>query len=437
NILRIILKQLARLMIRKFNPEIIAITGSVGKTSAKEAIYAALAEKYKVRKSIGGLNTEIGLPISIIGDDKDFSEEELKLIAPNSFFIARQEGKKIRKIFFWIKIIFLALYRLFFLSKSRYPKILVLECGVEYPNDMAKFLEFIKPKVGVITEIGDIPAHIEFFSNPEAVVREKGKLLENLSSSGFAILNFDNETVFNLKEKTRAKIKTFGFNEFSERKPDIRILNFENKIENGKPVGIYFKIESNGNFIPFSFKNIFGRSHAYAIAAGVAAGFIFNLNLVEISESISKNYSSAKGRMNLTVGNKGVYIIDDTYNASPISMKLAIETLGELGGKRKVAVLGDMLELGEYFKKAHKDIGKFAATIVDLLVAVGEGGKIIADSAKANGLAEDKIIIFENADIAVDKIGDIIEKGDFILIKASRGIRLDKIVEKLLSSSLA
>ena len=89
----------------------------------------------------------------------------------------------------------------------RYPKILVLECGVEYPNDMAKFLEFIKPKVGVITEIGDIPAHIEFFSNPEAVVREKGKLLENLSSSGFAILNFDNETVFNLKEKREPKLK--------------------------------------------------------------------------------------------------------------------------------------------------------------------------------------------------------------------------------------
>lgn len=431
NILRTILKQLARLIIWKFNPEIIAITGSVGKTSAKETIYAALAEKYKVRKSISGLNTEIGLPISIIGDDKDFSEEELKIVAPHSFFIVRQEGKKIRKIFFWAKVISLALYRLFFLSKSRYPKILVLECGVEYPNDMARFLEFIRPKVGVITEIGDIPSHIEFFSNPEAIIREKGKLLENLSSSGFAVLNFDNEIVLNLKEKTRAKIKTFGFNEFSEKKPDVRILNFENKIEDGKPVGISFKIESSGNFIPFYFENIFSRSHAYAVAAGVTAGFIFNLNLVEIAESILKNYNPVKGRMNLIAGKKRVYIIDDTYNASPISMKLAIETLGEFSGKRKVAVLGDMLELGEYFKKAHKDIGKFAATIVDLLVAIGEGGKIIADSAKANGLAEDKIIIFENVDIAVNKISDIIKEDDIVLVKASRGIKLDKIVEKL------
>ena len=427
NILRIILKQLARLIIWKFNPEIIAITGSVGKTSAKEAIYAVLAEKYKVRKSIGGLNTEIGLPISIIGDDKDFSEEELKLVAPHSFFSAGQNGKKTKKIFFWIKIIFLALYRFIFLPKSQYPKILVLECGVEYPNDMTKFLKFIKPKVGVITAIGDIPAHIEFFSNPEAVVREKGKLLENLSSSGFAVLNFDNGIVFNLKEKTRAKIKTFGFNEGA----DVKILNFENKIENEKPVGISFKIESSGNFIPFSFENIFGKSHAYAIAIGVAVGFIFDLNLVEISESIFKNYNPAKGRMNLTAGNKGVYIIDDTYNASPISMKLAIETLGELDGKRKVAILGDMLELGEYFEKAHKDIGKFVATIVDFLITVGEGGKLIADSAKSNGLAKDKIMIFENTDIIVDKISDIIEKGDIILIKASRGIKLDKVVEKL------
>ncbi len=431
NILRIILKQLARLMIWKFNPEIIAITGSVGKTSAKEAIYAALAEKYKVRKSIGGLNTEIGLPISIIGDDKDFSEEELKIVAPHSFFIAPQEGKKIRKIFFWVKVFFLALFRLFFLSKSRYPKILVLECGVEYPNDMVKFLEFIKPKVGIITAIGDIPSHIEFFDNPEAVAREKGKLIENLSSNGFVVLNFDDEIVMSLKEKTRAQIKTFGFNEFLEKKPDIKISNFENKIEDGKPVGISFKIESGGNFIPFAFKNIFGKSHAYAVAVGMAIGFIFDLNLVETAESILKNYNPAKGRMNLTAGNKGVYIIDDTYNASPISMKLAIETLGELNGKRKVAILGDMLELGEYFKKAHKDIGKFATTIVDLLAVVGEGGKIIADSAKANGLAEDKIIIFENADIAVNKIGDIIKEGDIILVKASRGIRLDKVVEKI------
>ncbi|MBI5306704.1 UDP-N-acetylmuramoyl-tripeptide--D-alanyl-D-alanine ligase [Candidatus Wolfebacteria bacterium] len=426
-ILKYILKQLVRLIIWKFNPEIIAITGSVGKTSAKEAIYAALVEKYKVRKSIGGLNTEIGLPISIIGDDEDFSEEDLKLVAPNSFFISRQKGKKIKKIFFWIKVIFFALSRFIFLPKSRYPKILILECGVEYPNDMNKFLEFIKPKVGVITAIGDIPSHIEFFSNPEAVVREKGKLLENMSVSDFAVLNFDNETVLNLKEKTRAKIKTFGFNEGA----DARILNFENKIEDGKPVGISFKIESGGSFIPFSFENIFGKSHAYAIAVAVAAGFIFNLNLVKIAESIFKNYKPVKGRMNLTIGNKGIYIIDDTYNASPISMKLAIETLGGLSGKRRVAVLGDMLELGDFFKKAHKDIGKLAATAVDFLVAVGEGGKIIADSAKANGLAENKIIIFENADMVADKIGDIIEKGDIILIKASRGIRLDKIVEKI------
>lgn len=414
-------------MIWRFEPDVIAITGSVGKTSAKEAIYAALADKYRVRKSIGGLNTEIGLPISIIGNDNDFSENELKIVAPHSFFSDKQEGKKIKKLFFWLKVFFLGFWRFLFLLKSKYPQILVLECGVEYPNDMDKFLEIIKPKVGVITAIGDMPAHLEFFKGPEAVAREKGKLIEGLSSNGFAAINFDDKTSMDLKEKTRAQIRTFGF----EDGADVKILNFENKIEEEKPAGISFKIGVGGNFVPFYFNNVLGKTHAYAVAAGAAVGFIFGLNLVEIAESISKHYNPAKGRMNLIAGSNGAYVIDDTYNASPMSMKLALETLGDLEVKRKVAIFGDMLELGEYFKKAHKDIGKLAAKIVNLFIVIGIGGKLMADSAKANGLAEDKVIIFDNSDIAAAKINDIIEKGDFVLIKASRGIRLDKIVKEL------
>lgn len=426
NILKSFLKLLSKLIIWRFQPDIIAITGSVGKTSAKEAIFAVLKDKRRVRKSISGLNTEIGLPLSIIGNEEDFPEESLKLVAPHSFFV-EESGRKTAKLFFWSKALFLGLWRFIFLTKTSYPEILILEYGVGHPGDMSALLEIARPKIGVITAIGDIPAHIEFFSGSEAVAKEKAKLIESLWVGGFAVLNSDDEAVIGLKERTRAKIMSFGFSGGS----DLKILGLEKKFEDREQFGIFFKFEYDGSFVPVYLNNVIGVSHVYAAAAGVAIGLIYGLNLVEATESFLLNYKSLKGRMSLISGKKNIYIIDDSYNASPLSMKMALQTLEEIKNLRKVAVLGDMLELGDFSIEAHRVIGKMAAGIADVLITVGPSAKIIAEEAKKCGLNEQQILIFNSIDEALENIDGIVQKNDIVLIKASRAIGLNKIVDIL------
>ena len=326
-----------------------------------------------------------------------------------------------------VKSNFYGLAHSLFLKKFIYPEILILEYAADRPGDIKELLEIAKPYIGIITAIGEIPVHIEFFSGPEAVAREKARVVESLSANGFAILNFDNEAVMNMKERTRAKIITFGFNENA----DVKISSLENRIENGIPIGVSFKIEYAGSFVPVVLKNVFGRAQAYAAAIAACVGLIFDLNLVEISEALSANYQPAKGRMNLLKGIKGAYIINDAYNASPISMEEALKTLADLPAERKIAVLGDMLELGKYSVEAHESIGRLAGKIVDILITVGPRAKFIAESAKSAGLDESKILSFDTTTEACIAVQDLIKKGDLVLIKASRAVGLEKVVEEI------
>jgi UDP-N-acetylmuramoyl-tripeptide--D-alanyl-D-alanine ligase len=444
-ILKSILKQLARLTVWRFKPKIIGITGSAGKTSTKEAIYAILKNYRRVRKTEGNLNNELGIPLTILGD---WSDEELKLVSRDT----PAGTEKIKKLFFWIKVIVSALIRVLFLRKSAYPRVLILEYAADRPGDIKYLLKIARPQIGVVTTVGEIPVHVEFFSGPEAVAREKSKLIESLPANGFAVLNFDNEIVMEMRERTRARVITFGFSEGADLRinnldltqinADLTQTNADNISVNQRsnqresawhevPVGISFKLEYAGSVVPVVLRNVFGKAQAYAAAAGACVGLIFDLNLVEISEALSNNYQSPKNRMNLIRGIKDTYIINDTYNASPISMEEALNTLRDLPAKGKIAVLGDMLELGKYSIEAHESIGRLTASIVDILITVGPRAKFIAEAAKNSGLDEKKILSFDTAAEAGLVVQDLIKPGDLILVKASRAIGLEKVVEEI------
>lgn len=399
-ILKLVLKKLAQWTVGRYQPEIVGVTGTVGKTSTKEAIKTVLEKYRRVRASSGNFNNEIGLPLAILGD-----------------------WKKIGGFFFWLKVFWVSLFRLVF--KMKYPEILILEYAADRPGDLKYLLSIARPKIGVITAVGDIPAHVEFYSGPEAVIREKSRLVEQLSALGFAVLNIDDKAAAGLKEYTRAHLMTFGFNE----KADVRISNFEIQSDD-KPWGISFKIEHKGSFVPIRLNNVLGRSQAYSAAAAATVGLISGLNLVKIAEAMA-DFQALPGRMRLIDGVKGSCAIDDSYNASPLSMHAALETLKEIHAERKIAVLGDMLEIGKYAVEAHETIGDLAAKIVDILITVGPRAKFIAESAKASGFSEDKIFSFDIAEEAGKKLQELIKKGDLVLIKASRAMKLDKIVEEI------
>lgn len=407
-LLQFILEILARLYLWRYKPVIVAVTGNVGKTSTKEAIGTVLAKIKRIRMSAGNLNNEFGVPLTILGD---WSER----------YYNKGGG-----IGFWSAVLIKGLAGLFVWPS--YPEVLILEYGADRPKDIKKLASKFKPHIGVITAVGEIPVHVEYFSGPEAVAKEKAKLIESLLPSDFAILNHDDLAVLSMKEKTKARVWSFGFTEESE----VRISNFDFKMgEDARPLGLVFKLNYGESFVPVQLEGALGKSQALAAAAAAAVGLIFDMNLVTISDALL-SYKAPKGRLKLLNGIKHSLIIDDTYNASPSAMHLALDTLKTLSFGKKVAILGDMLELGKYSVDAHREAGNLAGSFVDLLVCVGAKAKFIADSA-ANQIPKENIFLFDTSDEAKKKVAELIKEGDLILVKGSQGMRMEKITEEIMA----
>jgi UDP-N-acetylmuramoyl-tripeptide--D-alanyl-D-alanine ligase len=209
-------------------------------------------------------------------------------------------------------------------------------------------------------------------------------------------------------------------------------VNFEHRTENGVPKGISFKLETGGSFVPVKIDGVFGRGHAYAAAAAACVGLTKGINLVKISEAFEA-YQGEPGRLRLIPGRNDSFLIDDTYNAAPLSVIVALDVLGDLDVSRKVAVLGDMAELGQYSAYAHETIGKKAAKIVSVLVAVGEKGKAIAEGARKAGLPKDKIFTYKTSKDAKEGVAALLEKDDVCLVKGSQSMRMERIVKECMA----
>ena len=400
-----LLRILAAAVLKKYRPYVIAVTGSVGKTSTKEAIFAVSKSfEPKTRRSFANYNTEIGVPLTILS-----------------------EKEKIRGFRSWLKVILKGLTLL--ALRLDYPKILILEMAADRPGDIKYLTEFVKPNVGVVTAIGEIPVHVEFFSGPKAVAREKAVLIESVAPSGRSILNYDDEVVLEMKEKSRARVLTFGFSP----EADVKATNYEMRSPaSGDQAGISFKLEYGGSFVPARLYDVFGKQAVYAVLAAASCGLVLGMNLVEISEAL-KNYQSPPGRMRIIKGIKNAWIIDDTYNASPLSTTAALEALRAIEGKRKIAVLGDMREIGKYSEEAHQTIGEKAAEFADLLFTVGEKARFIKSAAIQYGLSEEKIFHFDMQEEAGRALQNAVKQEDIILIKGSRAMKMEKIVEEIMA----
>ncbi|HVM76997.1 MAG TPA: cyanophycin synthetase, partial [Candidatus Paceibacterota bacterium] len=273
----------------------------------------------------------------------------------------------------------------------------------------------------------DIPVHVEFYPGPMEVAREKGRLIEYLPSDGYAILNGDDDVVRNLQSRTRAHVLTYGFG----RDVEVRASRFENKASpDGQPIGISFKLEHASAVVPVRIEGAYGRAHAYAACAAASVGVIFGMNLVAISEALA-NYRPAESRMQIVRGVKHAWIIDDSYNASPLAMQSALDTLRDLPAKRRIAVLGDMLEIGKYTLEVHERMGKLASEFCDAIFTVGPRAKFIAETALKSKMKRDRIFSFDTADDARKPIQDFLRKGDLVLVKGSHAMELSKVVEEI------
>lgn len=417
------LKILAKMILARYKPDVIGVTGSVGKTSAKEAVYTVLASKFNARRNVKNYNNEIGLPLTVIGVDSP--------------------GKS---VFGWMAV-FLKALKLILIKDANYPRILVLEMGVDRPGDMDYLNSIVKCRIGIVTLIG--PVHLEFFGAIGNIQKEKGKLISNLPKSGRAILNYDDEKVRQMSKLTEAAALTYGFDENADVRAQEAVFSFSalaDKSEFGalaanaaKLAGISFKLSYSGSTAPVLLPNVIGYAAVYAALAGAAAGIVYGLNLVEISQALRK-FNSPCGRMNLINGIKNTLIIDDTYNSSPQSSIAALEIAGKVPlarGARRFAVLGDMLELGGYSEQGHKEVGRQAVKDkIDKLIAVGERARDIARGAEKAGMLADNIFHFARAEEAGKFIQERINEGDLVLVKGSQGMRMEKIVKEIMAEPL-
>lgn len=412
NILQSILRGLAKRILVKYKPDVIGITGSVGKTSGKEAVAAVLQTKFSVRRSLKNYNNEIGLPLTIIGIEK----------APG------------RSVWGWFNVIFTA-KRLLLTRDKNYPEVLVLEMGADKPGDISYLTEIAPCKVGVLTFISH--AHTEFFKTIKKIAQEKRIIISHLKQDGFAVLNFDNELVMQNITATKAEVITYGFKEGADlQATGINVIRDE-KI--GWPTGLNFKVLYKGNVVPVFLPGVISKSAISAALTGLAVGTILGVNLVEGAQALSK-LENLPGRMRLVAGIKNTLIIDDTYNSSPEAAKAALEALAKVEirpSTRRYAVMGDMLELGTETENAHRELGfKTAELGIDFLITIGEAAKHIAAAAKEAGMDEDKIASFANSAEAGRFLQEKLNEGDLVLAKGSQSVRVERLVKEIMAEPL-
>mgnify|MGYP005845530003 CR=1 FL=1 len=405
NFLKSYLRFWARRYLKRVKPKIIAVTGSTGKTSTKEAIFEVLKNAFgqQVRRSEGNLNTVYGVPLAILG----FKKPPVPLDKPFSPWP-------------WIPIIFAVPFKIWSNSSTKY---LVLEIAADRPGDIKFTTTYLRPDMVVITNLG--PAHLEIFGTVEKIIKEKIQLLYALSKDGLAFLNIDDETLKKIAERGEGNIKTFAI----ENNADITAKNITTEIsENNdkiiKPLTKFQLVTHKTRFLA-EIMTLGRQTNIYTALAAAAIGNILNLSREQILEGL-KNIHPEKHRMEVLLGKNNSIIIDDTYNANPLSMKAALDTLKILPARRKIAVLGDMLELGKISQEAHKLIGQYAQEITDQVIGIGK----LAKDYQANKY-------FENKQDAINYLLNELQKGDkmqgvpLILLKASRGIALEEVVEAL------
>jgi len=364
------LQQVARYWRRKLNVRVVGITGSVGKSTTKELVAEVLGQRYRTLKNPGNLNNEIGLPLTL-----------LKLSSGH--------------------------------------QAAVLEMGFYVPGEIAFLCDLALPHVGVITNVGTV--HAERAGSQEAIARGKAELVESLPSApeGVAILNYDDPWVREMANKTKARVFFYGLDPQADLwADDVVGLGLD-----GIRFRLHFRNETLHLRVP-----LIGRHSVHTALRAAAVGLAEGLTWQEIVDGLRSEHTQL--RLVAVRTQNGALILDDTYNASPESTLAALNLLEELGG-RKIAVLGDMLELGPYEVRGHEMVGVRAAEVVDELVTVGELGQIIADAAHRAGLRAGAITSLENTQKAVEFLKPRLEKDDVVLVKGSHGMRMDRIVAAL------
>jgi UDP-N-acetylmuramoyl-tripeptide--D-alanyl-D-alanine ligase len=408
NVFASVLATLARSVVRKYKPIVIMVTGSVGKTSTKDAVAAALAHTFFIRKSDKSQNSEFGVPFTILGVENPWANP-----------------------FAWMKIFLEALALI--LLPNHYPKLLVLEVGADHPGDLAKILKIAKPDAVIVTLLPSVPVHVEAYATPAAVREEEFEPAHALASGAPLIYCADDIFASVYAKSIDAQLCTFGVS----REATVRIEDASVWVEeeNVLPKGMRAKLVIMDREYDLTVPGVLGRSQLYAPAAAIATAITLGMTPEEALKGLT-DYLPPYGRGRLFKGKKETMLIDDTYNSSPAAVEEILRSLELVQSAsssntmhRRIAVLGDMLELGRYSVAEHERIGH-----INVLITVGKRARAIADAARVDGMSDDSIYQFDTAIEAVVTLENLLQEGDVVLVKGSQGMRMERIVRPLLAN---
>jgi|YelNatPaOPRAMG01_1025707.scaffolds.fasta_scaffold00657_13 UDP-N-acetylmuramoyl-tripeptide--D-alanyl-D-alanine ligase len=351
----------------QFHPIVIGITGTVGKTTTKEMTAALLSKAFNLLKSEGNLNTELGVPLTLL---------------------------KLRESH----------------------QLLVLEMGLQKPGDIRVLSQLTRPHIGIITEVG--PAHLEYLGSVKNVAREKLCLVESLPKGGIVILNKDNP--FLSQAKLPEKVKAYYFS--LEQKADFSGRILEEKDEHTL---LEVSTESSSLVLALPFR---GRAFLYDFLAAFAVAFLLGVPLSDIKKT-SEVLSLVKGRGTVKRLPNKFYVVDDTYNSNPTSLLASLNNFVSLAQGRKIAVLGDMLELGKEARLWHRKVGESLPRDLDLVLLLGELSQEIKRGAERSGFDSGRFYFFSSQEELLAFLQQNLREGDWVLVKGSRGMQMERIVE--------
>lgn len=393
----------AKLVLARHKPFVIGITGNLGKTSTKDAIFAVMKDSFHVRRSEKSLNSEFGVPLTILGEKSGWS-------SPLQWLMILGRG-------------------LFVPFNKQYPTHLILEIGADRPGDIKSICSWLKPDITVVTQFGQVPVHIEFFKDRDAVVAEKAHLVSSLKENGLFVYNADDHDAVKLLEKTKARTTSVGIMKEADVKAD-------NVRAYGTPLaGTETDVRTDGNSYHLVLPDVVGKSPVYSALPALAVARELNISL-QVACAAIRDGDKPKGRMRLLPGMNGSVIIDDTYNASPKATEHGLETLAGIDAAgRKIAVLGDMLELGEFTRDEHYKIGLVAAKSCHKLYTVGIRARMIAEGALDGKMADESIMQCETSIDAGKELVQVLRSGDVVYMKGSQGVRMERAVKMILAET--
>ena len=367
------LQDLAKFNCENSNVSVVAITGSTGKTTTKDFIASLLEQRYNVLKTAGNYNNEIGLPLTLLKLDETYD-------------------------------------------------LAVVEMGMRGLGEIDFLAQLAKPEVGVITNVGTV--HLELLKTRDNIARAKAELVENLPASGLAVLNADDQRVIKMKDLTQADYISYGVKQAanvsaSQIKAVATKVEFKAEMPDAKTFSITLPIQGSYN--------------VYNALAALAVADRFDLNLSEIKAGF-KNLQLSQMRNQLINTKAGFKLINDVYNANPTSMKAALDTLSELEANSRIAILGDMFELGHLAKEQHYKLGEYISKQkIDYLITIGELAENIVKGAVENGFIKANTFSFVEKEAVIDKALELVNADDIILVKGSRGMKLEEVVERIIN----